>query len=121
MDRLIGIELSGLTKLDQLELENLPELKQAKFEQQKTPAGQLGYVPLLSMTVDVPVSLIGAIGAGLALWLAKRRTRDTVEVSLSTTKSDGTKSELKIKGERTVSEGLESEIVGLAKQLLDNN
>lgn len=121
MEPVVAIEIAGLTKLDQLELEKIPELKEASFEAQKAPHGQLGYLPLLTLTAHVPAYLIGAFGTGVAVWLAKKRTHDKIEISMAVTRPDGTKAEARISHDSKKSEGIESELVALAKQLIERH
>ena len=53
MEPEIRIEVSGLAALDQMELEQTEEWKQARFQADKTASGKLGQLPLVTTILVV--------------------------------------------------------------------
>jgi len=113
----VTIELAGLTKLDQMEIEEIPALQHAEFREERLPDGRLGDLPLLAMLLHASPEALAAVAGGIAVWLAKTRRRDELECSVAVTTRDGTSFVGKVRASSSSSISFESEVVELAGQL----
>lgn len=115
MDPKIRIEVSGLTALDQMELEQNDELKEARFEPAETASGKLGQLPPVAMILEATKIMAPGVIAALGLWLAKSRRNVKVKIEREST-PDGWKKET-IEIHAKSSQDIQSELIEAARHL----
>lgn len=84
----LRIEVSGLTELERLELEEIIGEKLAVVPQ-STPAGHLGEPGTLTAIVQISQVAIPTIGTCLAIFLAKGRDKVRIKDNIDVTTKNG--------------------------------
>jgi hypothetical protein len=117
MDPKIQIEVAGLTSLDQMELEEQDQLKQARFLPEETPSGRLGQLPTVTMALEVTKIVAPSAIAALAVWLAKTKREVRVRLQRESTPDGGKKESIEIHVRS--SKDYKSELIEAVKHLTE--
>ena len=115
MEPEIRIEVSGLTALDQMELEQTEEWKQARFQADKTASGKLGQLPLVTMILETTRIVVPAAIGALTVWLTKTRREVTVKMAREDTPDGGKRQTVEIHAKS--SQDIASELIEAAARM----
>jgi hypothetical protein len=123
MDTKLKIQIDGLSKLDQMEIERELREYNVSFKENTGGPRQFGYVPALTMITEIDPAVLGVVAGLIAAWLAKRRTGDDLDIKMSKKKKDGTEETLSIKSRKSTSEPTQVavEIAKIGKELLEKH
>jgi hypothetical protein len=115
MEPKIRVEVSGLTALDQMELEQQTEWTHATVQPDETEPGKLGQLPLVTMILETTKIVGPPAILALGAWLAKTRRKVKVKIERESA-PDGWKKET-IEIHAKSSQDIQSELIEAARHL----